>query len=212
MNSRKFDQIKKIQSTVGAEPDGFFGPLSRAALTRYLGAMVPYDCDFPKPTTHGMDEYYGDFGKWLALDNPHKKEFRADWMNENLVYLNVRGLGMTYNNKPVTRVRIHKKLAPSLLGILRQLSEKFPDVLENYGGVFNIRSMRGGDRWSMHSWAAAIDLSPSRNGFRTLWPQVADMPLGVMEIFAAHGWLSLGGVYGFDAMHFQATAWPDVTG
>ena len=50
-----------------------------------------------------------------------------------------------------------------------------------------------------------FDFAASENGNHTSWPVAATMPLGVMEIFAAEGWLPAGAFWGRDAMHFQAT-------
>jgi hypothetical protein len=72
--------------------------------------------------------------------------------------------------------------------------------------------MRGGNAWSMHAWAIAIDLNAGKNGNQVHWPskavmpiEVAVMPIEVMEFFAKEGWLSAGAFWARDAMHFQAT-------
>jgi hypothetical protein len=35
--------------------------------------------------------------------------------------------------------------------------------LDDFGGCFNYRKMRGGTQLSLHSWGVAIDLDPDRN-------------------------------------------------
>jgi hypothetical protein len=75
----------------------------------------------------------------------------------------------------------------------------------DFCGVFNYRTKRGSNSWSLHAYGAAIDLDADTNGFREQWPLQADMPLEIMECFAREGWLSAGAFWGYDAMHFQAT-------
>jgi hypothetical protein len=65
--------------------------------------------------------------------------------------------------------------------------------------------MRGGSLPSLHARGAAIDLASDTNRMSQSWPVSADMPLEVMEYFAAEGWVGLGWLIGRDAMHFQAT-------
>jgi hypothetical protein len=89
--------------------------------------------------------------------------------------------------------------------IVQCLSVTHPDVLADYNGCYNNRSMRGGSTPSLHARGAAIDFLAGDNGNKTSWPAKATMPLDVMKIFAVEGWLSAGAFWGRDAMHFQAT-------
>ena len=66
--------------------------------------------------------------------------------------------------------------------------------------------MRGGDRWSTHSWGIAIDIDPARNSLRTPWkesylgkPECRDF----VEAFKSVGAYSLGLEKNYDPMHFQ---------
>jgi len=52
---------------------------------------------------------------------------------------------------------------------------------------------------------AAIDLMAATNRNKQHYPSSADMPFSVIEVFAKHGWLSLGAFISRDAMHFQRT-------
>lgn len=114
--------------------------------------------------------------------------------------------------KSVTKITCHKLIADAL-------SNVFADILAAYGyeeikrlgidlfgGCYNFRKMRGGSRWSRHSWAIAIDIDPARNGLRTKWaasqfskPAYSKM----VEIFYKHGFMSYGKDRNFDSMHFE---------
>lgn len=182
-------EIQAMQAKIGAEPDGFWGPKSIAACQAYLRSLMPKSNPWPKQDQASLTKFYGDAGN----------EF-------NLTTINVDGLGMLYDGKPVRIIRCHSKVAESLKRILTAIS-KGPHrrILEQYAGVYNNRAMRGGRLPSLHARGAAIDLDPDSNGNHTTWPTRATMPLEVMEEFAKEGWLSAGAFWLRDAQHFQAT-------
>jgi hypothetical protein len=115
-------------------------------------------------------------------------------------------------NSTVHAMQCHKLLA-------QNFSDVFNDLLSHYGaqeltrlnidvfgGCYNFRQMRGGTRWSRHSWAIAIDLDPTRNDLHTKWadaefskPEYQPM----VDIFYKHGFFSYGKDRDFDAMHFE---------
>lgn len=78
--------------------------------------------------------------------------------------------------------------------------------LDDFGGCFNYRVMRGGNKLSRHSWAIAIDLDPDRNLLkenkktaRFARPEYKPM----IDIFYKHGFINYGVEYDFDWMHFE---------
>lgn len=116
--------------------------------------------------------------------------------------------------KSVNTIVCHKKVAPSLQRIFEAVYQEFGDEeikrlgLNHYGGCLNVRRVRGGDSWSMHSWGIAVDMDPDRNQFR--WgPDKARLAkpdaTRFWEIVEAESWVSLGRERGFDFMHMQAT-------
>lgn len=182
-------QIADMQKRIGAVPDGFWGPKSIAACQAHLRALMPSPLPWPNQDQASLTEFYGKAGD-----------------ESKLTRINVRDLGICYDDSPVASIRVHEACADSLLRVLMAIS-KGPAayVLLDYAGVYNNRPMRGGSLPSLHARGAAIDLRPVTNGNRAHWPREADMPLTVMEEFAKEGWLSAGAFWGRDAMHFQST-------
>jgi len=114
--------------------------------------------------------------------------------------------------KTVTKVTCHKLIAQPLLNVFTDLLAHYGHEelkrldIDLFGGIFNFRKMRGGNRWSRHSWAIALDISPAKNGLRTKWkdaqfskPEYSKM----VDIFYANGFFSYGKERNFDAMHFE---------
>lgn len=78
--------------------------------------------------------------------------------------------------------------------------------LHYFGGCLNVRKMRGGSSWSMHSWGIAVDIDPARNAlnmnaeeatlskpeYKKYWEFVYD-----------EGAIGLGPERDYDWMHWQ---------
>lgn len=80
--------------------------------------------------------------------------------------------------------------------------------LDLYGGCLNVRKMRGGSRYSMHSWGIAFDVDPDRNSLHTHKPAaLLSHPEydPFWKIVYGQGALSLGRERDYDWMHFQFT-------
>lgn len=181
-------EIKRTQTKIGATPDGFWGPKSIAACQKYLRKLMPSPNPWPSQDQPSLTRFFGAAGDESQLTN-----------------LDVTGLGVKYEGKPVRTIRCNARVSASLYRVLRSLSQTHPDLLAKYAGCYNNRPMRGGRLPSLHARGAAIDLDPDRNGNKTPWPVAAQMPVEVMEAFAREGWLSAGAFWGRDAMHFQST-------
>jgi hypothetical protein len=185
-------QIQEIQERIGTTPDGFWGPKSTAACQTYLRSLMPSPSAFPASTPQALNKFYGDPAKGEVIGQ--------------IIKLDVTGLGLKYSGSLVKTVNVHAKCADSLRRVLLDISAReCAWVLGEYAGIYNHRPMRGGTRWSLHAYGAAIDLAPGTNGLNTHWPTRANMPLEVMECFARQGWLPAGAFWSRDAMHFQAT-------
>lgn len=112
----------------------------------------------------------------------------------------------------VKAMQCHKLVADNFLAVFNDLLSHYgAKELKNlgidiFGGCYNFRKMRGGNSWSRHSWAIAIDLDPERNDLHTPWklsqfskPEYEPM----IDIFYRHGFMSYGKERNFDSMHFE---------
>ena len=78
--------------------------------------------------------------------------------------------------------------------------------LDLFGGCLNVRKMRGGSSWSMHSWGIAVDIDPDRNQLKWKRAQaMLDNPEYdyFWSVVYATGAISLGREAGYDFMHWQ---------
>lgn len=113
----------------------------------------------------------------------------------------------------IGRITLHEKVAASALRALNAIGKAYDADqrralgLDIFGGALNVRKMRGGDRYSMHSWGIALDFDPERNGLHTESPQARLSHADCAPFWQAweqEGWVSLGRDRNFDWMHVQA--------
>lgn len=115
--------------------------------------------------------------------------------------------------KTVTRITLHEKVHDSAKRCFERIAdaytaEKRREIgIDLFGGSLNVRKMRGGTSWSMHSWGIAIDFDPARN--QLTWgrdrARLAKPDCETFwRIWEDEGWVSLGRTRGYDFMHIQA--------
>lgn len=78
--------------------------------------------------------------------------------------------------------------------------------LDRFGGCLNVRKMRGGSAWSMHSWGCAWDMDPDRNQLKFHRAQATlDNPEydPFWRFVYDEGAIGLGRERDYDWMHFQ---------
>lgn len=113
----------------------------------------------------------------------------------------------------IRRITLHSKVAASARTVFDKIagiySEKERSTLgiDLFGGSLNVRKMRGGSSYSMHSWGIAIDFDPERNQLtwgrdRARLAQPDAVPFWVA--WESEGWVSLGRARNIDWMHIQA--------
>jgi hypothetical protein len=108
----------------------------------------------------------------------------------------------------VTRVAVHRKVAPGLLKALIEIDRAgLWEFLAPYGGGFNFRRVRGGSALSMHSLGLALDFAPDENPMgmdpnETKFGRSGE-GRAVVRLLELYGWLWGGRFSRPDAMHFQ---------
>lgn len=148
---------------------------------------------WPKQKFSAMVSYYGNVGEnqtKLILPYP----MRLAWDK----------------TKTVNRITCHEKVSASLERVLKNILQHYGSLekvqearMDLFGGCLNVRRVRGGNSWSIHSWGTAIDLDPDQNSM-SMHRDRATMPQAVIDIFAEESWVSMGQARDFDYMHFQA--------
>lgn len=115
-----------------------------------------------------------------------------------------------------TRVRkmtLHSKVAGSAALVFERIAATYSAKERNdigidlFGGSLNVRKMRGGSAYSMHSWGIAIDFDPERNQLKWGRDKARLAKPDAVPFWVAwesEGWLSLGRARNFDWMHIQA--------
>lgn len=111
------------------------------------------------------------------------------------------------------RITLHQKVAPSAQRALNKIFDHYGEEgvrklgLHRFGGSLNVRKVRGGNSWSMHSWGIAIDWDPDNNEMRTNHTKARlakEDAVAFWDIWESEGWVSLGRERDFDWMHVQA--------
>ena len=154
--------------------------------------------------------------QWPHDDTASKNAFYGDfhspgWQEVNLVHM-VAPFVMYYSKQPLTHgILVHRKIVPPLTTIFNELWDQVGHDqskidamgLSDWGGCFNIRNIAGSNNWSNHSWACAVDISPSTNGF-TYEAGTTTLAHPVIDAFKAQGALWGGDYQGRkDPMHFE---------
>lgn len=151
---------------------------------------------WPHDDTASKNAFYGDFHSpgWQAL---------------NLVHI-VPPFHMFYAKQPLAHgILVHKKIVPALTLVFAEIWDKCghnqaevdKTGASDFGGCFNIRNISGSNNYSNHSWACAIDLDPSRNGFNTGHGHMAQI---IIDAFDRQGALWGGRYKGrTDPMHYE---------
>ncbi|UPT53304.1 hypothetical protein [Synechococcus phage Ssp-JY38] len=199
--------IRRFQKKHGLAPDGIAGPKTRAA----LGMVTGIDRSVPKrapaspkaakqwPRQADVVSVFGSPG------NPACTAGRVRLPSSMRIAWNTSQL--------ISQFSCHTLVEDAFTSIFAETIKHYgPDEwrrlgLDLFGGCYNLRKMRGGSSYSMHSWGIAVDIDPVRNQLK--WgkdrAQLARSEYAAWwDIVEEHGMLSLGRARNYDWMHFQA--------
>jgi hypothetical protein len=152
---------------------------------------------WPQDTTAAKNKFYGDF-QLKSFQPVHLTRITPPFQ-------------MYYAKKKISSILVNKACALDLMDVFDEIfkaCDRDPHKVDltgasDFGGCFNVRKIAGSSNYSNHSWACAIDLSPSTNGFNTK----GTLSHIVIDTFKAHGWRWGGDYHGRkDPMHFDAVS------
>ena len=70
---------------------------------------------------------------------------------------------LLYDGQKVTHSRCHKLAVDNFIKLFQLIKERgLEDQVQNYGGIYQVRTKRGMNHPSTHCWAIAIDLEPAK--------------------------------------------------
>lgn len=185
--------------------DGMMGPSTQHAIEVWQNMVraVPGDeadhvplAKIVWPTQAQVPGFYGPVGtSQVMLELPYKMKLAWDV------------------SKPMTRFSCHTKVRDSLGRVFAAVLASYGETeiaklrLDMFGGCLNVRKMRGGNSWSMHSWGIAVDMDPENNQLRmgrdkATFARPEYDPW--WDAWEAEGWVSLGKARNYDWMHTQA--------
>ena len=164
---RVFELVRCWQSAHGLEPDGWFGPVSQAAMD---GAIAPVPAvpvgswpvwDGPADRQpNSRRSIYSMFG------DPGTGEADQAWVQKNIVNLH-HTRGNALPGQPQSRwVSVHRVIEPYLREALRRATQACPEYeIERIAGyVFrHTRHDPSSRPLSVHSWGLAVDINPHLN-------------------------------------------------
>lgn len=195
--------VRAFQRLHGLRVDGDPGPRTQAEL--FPQRIPERDIDPPAqqaplanrwPRQKAVTAFYGNVGKnQTRVDLPFRMKLAWD------------------KRVSVKRMTLHEKVADSASRVFERIAAHYSpeDIARHgfnlFGGSLNVRKMRGGSRYSMHSWGIAIDFDPVRNQLR--WGRdraylARPECKAFVDFWYEEGWIGLGRERDYDHMHFQA--------
>ena len=206
---KKVAAVQIVLYAAGFEPgeiDGYYGHNTQNAFEAWIDEQEDRpswspDRDYVDtkwPSQSGVRQFFGEPGnpKCTAGKAVLPIPFKIAWNT----------------SQSITRFSCHELVADALTGIYRDAVQHYGEKqfralrLDLFGGCYNLRKMRGGSRYSMHSWGIAVDHDPEHNQLR--WDSnrasfARPKYDAWWRIVEGYGAVSLGRQRDFDWMHFQ---------
>ena len=196
--------IKRIQKENNLAQDGIVGPKTWKVLFELLVshiALKPTQLSNP-PKYSELNTIFGDFmlPNWYQ-ENIGICEFPNRVLKEfsHVTYgwIDIKAFKHTNYNG----FKCHKLVAPHFEDVFRTIADNnLAKHIKTFDGCYNPRLQRGSrTKWSVHSWAIAIDLNAFENKFRS----IGNMNSDIVDIFESKGFTWGGRWNRSDPMHFQ---------
>lgn len=193
--------------------DGIVGPLTQQAIVEWQDRLR----DVPGPPTprtpDGIVIQPGDKPTVRWPNQASVPQFYGP-LGQNQVKVTPPYQLYLYDSRTkVHTISLHTKVAASAERVLKKVAEIYSPAqintlrLNRYFGSLNVRKMKGGKSWSMHSWGIALDFDANYNQLRWGRDRAAFAKPIYDQWWAAwehEGWLSLGRERNYDYMHVQA--------
>ena len=206
-----------IQKTAGLRGDDIDGLWGDQTQTHFDALLYRRQFNTDPPTWRPEDRVLGVDNNWPSHANNDEavRRYYGEPGESGLVNL-VPPYAHFISWGPGTRVRsirCHRKVHDSLMRVLTNVLAEYGAAeiarlrLDQFGGCFNERPMRGGTRRSTHSWGIALDYDPMNNRLkwhrdRATFARPEYLPW--WKCWEEEGWTSLGRAADFDWMHVQA--------
>lgn len=198
--------IKQFQALIGNPQTGELAATQSRQLQSFGLPARTAENDapiaFPHDDTESLTQFYGKPGA----------EVEAAMVYIDLPYpLEIVWQPGTF----VTRIKLHKRCAAAFQDLFSNILAAYGQAairelkLDQFGGAYNNRVIRGGTRPSTHAFACAVDLAPAQNQLtwgrdKALFAKPAYIPFH--RAIKSAGLTNLGVARNYDWMHIQA-AW-----
>lgn len=204
-------QVAAIRANIKiGEIDGLWGNMTQGA---YEQLLKKDSLHVKKPDVSQAIDVKKRYNDWPKQDyNSMVKFYGAVGTNQTSLQLPYEMVLAWDLDSKVTKITCHEKVHDSLKRIFQNTLDHYGlDTikelrLDRFGGALNVRKMRGGSAWSIHSWGAAVDIDPDRNQLK--WGKDKAFLARpdyepFWKIVESEGGVSLGRLRNYDYMHWQ---------
>jgi len=193
-------QVISFQNKYGLIADGIIGPKTLTKIIEVLSSIL----------TQKGDNNIMSQSKLVKYDDLFKVygDFRTlEWYSNNIKFCNLIELQDKLNHikgfhrKDGFGLYCNKNIIEPIQLVMKLICENnINNELKTYDGCYNVRQIRKGNKWSVHSWGLAVDFNAAEN---QLGMSNYKMHPKIIECFEEIGFVSGARWKRPDAMHFQ---------